>query len=201
VRGLRDVDVTSADECTRLLNTGINQRQTSATLMNEGSSRSHAIFTITIEQKIVKEVDEDAVDEKNKGDEKASVTEEISSKFHFVDLAGSERIKKTGATGQLLKEGISINRGLLCLGQVISALTEDKKDKSFIPYRDSKLTRILQDSLGGNSRTTMIACVSPAESNYDESLSTIRYASRARNIKNKPVVNRDPNSMLIESLR
>jgi len=201
VRGLRDVDVTSAEECTRLLNTGINQRQTSATLMNEGSSRSHAIFTITIEQKIVKEVDEDAVDEKNKGDEKASVTEEISSKFHFVDLAGSERIKKTGATGQLLKEGISINRGLLCLGQVISALTEDKKDKSFIPYRDSKLTRILQDSLGGNSRTTMIACVSPAESNYDESLSTIRYASRARNIKNKPVVNRDPNSMLIESLR
>lgn len=169
--------------------------------MNEGSSRSHAIFTITIEQKIVKEVDEDAADDKNKGDEKASVTEEISSKFHFVDLAGSERIKKTGATGQLLKEGISINRGLLCLGQVISALTEDKKDKSFIPYRDSKLTRILQDSLGGNSRTTMIACVSPAESNYDESLSTIRYASRARNIKNKPVVNRDPNSMLIESLR
>lgn len=129
------------------------------------------------------------------------MTEEISSKFHFVDLAGSERIKKTGATGQLLKEGISINKGLLCLGQVISALTEDKKEKSFIPYRDSKLTRILQDSLGGNSRTTMIACVSPAESNYEESLSTIRYASRARNIKNKPVVNRDPNSMLIESLR
>jgi hypothetical protein len=201
VRGLRDVDVSSAEECTRLLNTGINHRQTSATLMNEGSSRSHAIFTITIEQKIVKEVDEEAADEKAKGEEKASVTEEISSKFHFVDLAGSERIKKTGATGQLLKEGISINRGLLCLGQVISALTEDKKDKNFIPYRDSKLTRILQDSLGGNSRTTMIACVSPAESNYDETLSTIRYASRARNIKNKPVVNRDPNSMLIESLR
>lgn len=206
VRGLRDVDVASAEECTRLLNTGTQQRQTSATLMNEGSSRSHAIFTITIEQKIVKEVEEGAEGAegekaKGEGDEKASVTEEISSKFHFVDLAGSERIKKTGATGQLLKEGISINKGLLCLGQVISALTEDKKDKSFIPYRDSKLTRILQDSLGGNSRTTMIACVSPAESNYDESLSTIRYASRARNIKNKPVVNRDPNSMLIESLR
>ena len=172
--------------------------------MNEGSSRSHAIFTITIEQKIVKEVDEEADDKEAQKDpnaEKAAVTEEISSKFHFVDLAGSERIKKTGATGQLLKEGISINKGLLCLGQVISALTEDKRDKSFIPYRDSKLTRILQDSLGGNSRTTMIACVSPAETNYEESLSTIRYASRARNIKNKPVVNRDPNSMLIESLR
>ena len=114
--------------------------------MNEGSSRSHAIFTITIEQKIVKEVDEDADDKETQKDpnaEKASVTEEISSKFHFVDLAGSERIKKTGATGQLLKEGISINKGLLCLGQVISALTEDKKEKSFIPYRDSKLTRIL----------------------------------------------------------
>jgi len=116
-------------------------------------------------------------------------------------LAGSERIKKTGATGQLMKEGISINKGLLCLGQVISALTVEKRVKEHIPYRDSKLTRILQDSLGGNSRTTMIACVSPAESNYEESLSSLKYASRARNIKNKPVVNRDPNSMLIESLR
>lgn len=98
-----------------------------------------------------------------------------------------------------MKEGISINKGLLCLGQVIKALTDKAMD--FIPYRDSKLTRILQDSLGGNSRTTMLACVSPAEYNYEESLSTIRYASNARNIKNKPVVNRDPNSMLIESLR
>ena len=101
----------------------------------------------------------------------------------------------------LLKEGISINKGLLCLGQVISALTDEKKAREHIPYRDSKLTRILQDSLGGNSRTTMIACVSPAESNLEESLSTVKYASRARNIKNKPVVNRDPNSQLIESLR
>ena len=102
-----------------------------------------------------------------------------------------------------MKEGISINKGLLCLGQVISALTEGKasKGKDHIPYRDSKLTRILQDSLGGNSRTTMIACVSPAEFNYDESMSTLQYASRARNIKNKPVINRDPNSMLIEALR
>jgi hypothetical protein len=141
---------------------------------------------------------EEAVPE---GEEKAQLTEEISAKFHFVDLAGSERIKKTGATGQLLKEGISINKGLLCLGQVISALTDDKGKSGHIPYRDSKLTRILQDSLGGNSRTTMIACVSPAESNYEESLGTIKYASRARNIKNKPVVNRDPNSLLIESLR
>ncbi len=100
-----------------------------------------------------------------------------------------------------MKEGISINKGLLCLGNVISALTETSNKNQHIPYRDSKLTRILQDSLGGNSRTTMIACVSPADSNYEESLNSIKYASRARNIKNKPVVNRDPNSMLIDSLR
>ena len=174
-------------------------------MMNEGSSRSHAIFTVVIEQKIVKDVDEAAQAEVEKGgkagEEKAQVTEEISSKFHFVDLAGSERVKKTGATGATLKEGISINKGLLCLGQVISALTATSTEHQHTPYRDSKLTRILQDSLGGNSRTTMIACVSPAESNYEESLGSIKYASRARNIKNKPVVNRDANSMLIESLR
>ena len=111
-------------------------------------------------------------------------------------MAGSERIKKTGATGQVLKEGISINKGLLALGNVISALTEEGKKEKHIPYRDSKLTRILQDSLGG-----MIACVRPAETNYEESLNTLKYASRARNIKNKPVVNRDPNSILIEGLR
>lgn len=169
--------------------------------MNSQSSRSHAIFTISIEQKIVREIPAEDQKESKDGEKAAQVTEEISSKFHFVDLAGSERIKKTGATGQLMKEGISINAGLLCLGQVISALTDDKKLSGHIPYRDSKLTRILQDSLGGNSRTTMIACVSPAETNIDESLSTIKYASRARNIKNKPVVNRDPNSQLIESLR
>lgn len=100
-----------------------------------------------------------------------------------------------------MKEGISINKGLLCLGNVISALTDEKQKEKHIPYRDSKLTRILQDSLGGNSRTTMIACVSPAESNYEESLNSIKYASRARNIKNKAVVNRDPNSLLIDSLK
>jgi len=131
-------------------------------------------------------------------------TENISAKFHFVDLAGSERIKKTGAVGKQLSEGININKGLLALGNVISALTDEKRSAAgtgHIPYRDSKLTRILQDSLGGNSRTTMLACVSPAEMNHEESLSTIKYASRARNIKNKPIVNRDANSILIESLR
>jgi len=120
------------------------------------------------------------------------------AKFHFVDLAGSERAKKTGAVGDTLKEGININKSLLVLGNVISALSEKGK---FVPYRDSKLTRILQDSLGGNSRTSMIACVSPAESNFDETLNTLNYASRARKIKNKPKVNRDPNSALIAELR
>lgn len=124
----------------------------------------------------------------------AQPTEYISAKFHFVDLAGSERIKKTGATGSTLKEGININKSLLALGNVISALTDENKKSAHIPYRDSKLTRILQDSLGGNSRTSMIACCSPAESNFDETLGTLRYASKARKIKNKAVINRDPAS-------
>ena len=114
-------------------------------------------------------------------------------------MAGSERAKRTGATGNTLKEGISINKGLLALGNVIAALTED--GKNHVPYRDSKLTRILQDSLGGNSRTSMIACVSPAEINFEETLNTLKYASRARNIKNAPKVNRDPNSAQIAQLR
>ena len=104
------------------------------------------------------------------------------AKFLFVDLAGSERAKKTGAVGATLKEGININKSLLVVGNVISALREEGKKNNFVPYRDSKLTRILQDSLGGNSRTSMIACVSPAECNRDETLNTLNYASRARKI-------------------
>jgi kinesin family protein 4/21/27 len=123
------------------------------------------------------------------------------AKFHFVDLAGSERAKKTGATGATMKEGININKSLLSLGNVISALTDETKKDKHVPYRDSKLTRILQDSLGGNSRTSMIACCSPAETNFEETLNTLKYASRARNIKNKPVVNRDPASLQIAALR
>ena len=96
-----------------------------------------------------------------------------------------------------MKEGISINKGLLCLGNVITALTDVERKSRHVPYRDSKLTRILQDSLGGNSRTYMIACVSPADSNFEETLGTMKYASRARNIKNKPVINRDPKSAQI----
>jgi hypothetical protein len=125
---------------------------------------------------------------------KGNPDEFMVAKFHFVDLAGSERAKKTGATGATMKEGININKSLLTLGQVISSLTEETSRKVHVPYRDSKLTRILQDSLGGNSRTSMIACCSPAENNFDETLNTLKYASRARNIQNKPVINRDPAS-------
>ena len=167
--------------------------------MNNCSSRSHAIFTIIIEQHVIEDLYQ--ANEKGPKQEENEIDEFMTAKFHFVDLAGSERAKKTGATGNTLKEGISINKGLLSLGNVISALTDEKNKSQFVPYRDSKLTRILQDSLGGNSRTSMIACVSPAEFNFDESLNTLKYASRARNIKNKPVVNRDPNSALIAQLR
>ncbi|GJY28461.1 kinesin-like protein KIN-4C, partial [Tanacetum coccineum] len=116
------------------------------------------------------------------------------SSFILVDLAGLERAKKTGADGMLLREGIHINRGLLALANVISALGDDKKRKEggHVPYRDSKLTRLLQDSLGGNSKTVMIACVSPADTNAEETLNTLKYANRARNIQNKAIVNRDP---------
>lgn len=132
----------------------------------------------------------------------AAVCQVRRSKFHFVDLAGSERAKRTGAEGKRLKEGIDINRGLLVLGNVISALGDSRKrGRVHVPYRDSKLTRMLQDSLGGNSQTLMIACVSPAETNLHETLNALRYANRARNIQNKPIVNRDRDSALIVELK
>merc|ERR1712141_425097 len=121
--------------------------------------------------------------------------------FHLVDLAGSERAKKTEAKGERFKEGVKINLGLLSLGNVISALGDDNGAKSHIPYRDSKLTRLLQDSLGGNSHTLMMACVSPADSNLEETISTLRYADRARKIKNKPIVNKDPKAAELSRLR
>ncbi|KPP58687.1 hypothetical protein Z043_123467 [Scleropages formosus] len=127
--------------------------------------------------------------------------ETLTAKFHFVDLAGSERLKRTGATGERAREGISINCGLLALGNVISALGDQSKKSSHVPYRDSKLTRLLQDSLGGNSRTLMIACVSPSDRDFMETLNTLKYANRARNIKNKVVVNQDKTSQQISALR
>ena len=178
--GLSEEEVTTAEEMSNCLTRGSCNRMTASTLMNEQSSRSHAIFTVSLEQVIDEGV--------------------VLSKFNFVDLAGSERIKRTGAVGTVLKEGISINLGLLTLGKVISSLTEESR-KGHVPYRESKLTRILQDSLGGNSKTWMIACVSPAEDSFEETLNTLRYASNARKIKNKPIVNRDPKSQLIIELR
>ncbi|XP_024282213.2 kinesin-like protein KIF21B isoform X2 [Oncorhynchus tshawytscha] len=127
--------------------------------------------------------------------------ETLMAKFHFVDLAGSERLKRTGATGERAREGISINCGLLALGNVISALGDQAKKGGHVPYRDSKLTRLLQDSLGGNSRTLMIACVSPSDRDFMETLNTLKYANRARNIKNKVVVNQDKTSQQMSALR
>lgn len=195
VYGLREEKVTCYDELAACLDRGSNFRSTASTLMNTCSSRSHAIFTVTIEQHIIDDLYEGDSGTSKKPTDAAE--EFMVAKFHFVDLAGSERAKRTGATGNTLKEGISINKGLLALGNVISALTEESRKSNHVPYRDSKLTRILQDSLGGNSRTSMIACVSPAEINFEETLNTLKYAFRARNIKNKPIVNRDPNSAQI----
>ncbi|KAG8448188.1 hypothetical protein GDO86_015325 [Hymenochirus boettgeri] len=182
--GLTERDVRTDIETISCLEQGNSSRTVASTAMNSQSSRSHAIFTISIEQT-------------KKGDKSNS----FRSKLHLVDLAGSERQKKTKAEGDRLKEGISINRGLLCLGNVISALGDENKKGSFVPYRDSKLTRLLQDSLGGNSHTLMIACVSPADSNMEETLNTLRYADRARKIKNKPIVNTDPQAAELQRLK
>uniref|UniRef100_A0A8C5IF10 Kinesin family member 4A n=1 Tax=Junco hyemalis TaxID=40217 RepID=A0A8C5IF10_JUNHY len=182
--GLTERNVTCAQETVSCLEQGNNCRTVGSTAMNSQSSRSHAIFTIFIDQK-------------KKNDKNCS----FHCKLHLVDLAGSERQKKTKAEGDRLKEGININRGLLCLGNVISALGEENKKGGFVPYRDSKLTRLLQDSLGGNSHTLMIACVSPADSNLEETLNTLRYADRARKIKNKPIVNVDPQAAELHQLK
>ncbi|XP_067939314.1 chromosome-associated kinesin KIF4A-like isoform X2 [Watersipora subatra] len=173
--GLTENEVAAPTEAMSLLCQGGDSRATGSTKMNEQSSRSHAIFTLTIQQQ-----------------SRTQAEDNWSTKFHLVDLAGSERIKKTGAEGDRRKEGININLGLLALGNVVSALGDDKRKISHIPYRDSKLTRLLQDSLGGNSYTLMMACISPADSNMEETLNTLRYADRAKRIKNKPIVNRDP---------
>ncbi|XP_042507503.1 kinesin-like protein KIN-4A isoform X2 [Macadamia integrifolia] len=172
------------------LEQGSLSRATGSTNMNNQSSRSHAIFTITLEQ--MRKVN--PVSPSNNCQNEDTSEEYLCAKLHLVDLAGSERAKRTGSDGLRFKEGVHINRGLLALGNVISALGDEKKRKEgmHVPYRDSKLTRLLQDSLGGNSRTVMIACISPTDINAEETLNTLKYANRARNIQNKPIVNRDP---------
>lgn len=179
VGGLSMHPVHNVSECEKIMEKGWKSRAVGATLMNADSSRSHSIFTVYLER--VQTDEEDGNIRKGK--------------LNLVDLAGSERQAKTGATGDRLKEATKINLSLSALGNVISALVDGKS--KHIPYRDSKLTRLLQDSLGGNTKTLMIACLSPADNNYDESLSTLRYANRAKNIKNKPKVNEDPKDALL----
>ncbi|XP_069430019.1 kinesin-like protein KIF27 isoform X4 [Ovis canadensis] len=184
--GAKECQVESADEVMSLLEMGNAARHTGTTQMNEHSSRSHAIFTISLCQ----------VDKNRKAAEDGSwhSHRHIVSKFHFVDLAGSERVTKTGNTGERFKESIQINSGLLALGNVISALGDPRKKSSHIPYRDAKITRLLKDSLGGSAKTVMITCVSPSSSDFDESLNSLKYANRARNIRNKPTLNFSPES-------
>ena len=170
-----------------LLEQGSQVRQVAATQMNERSSRSHSCFIVSVQQK-------------SEEDLGGGVTRHttLSSKVNLVDLAGSERATKTGATGQRLKEGAAINLSLTNLGTVINALASGKA--KHVPYRNSKLTRLLQESLGGNALTAMIATLSPADYNYAESLSTLKYASRAKTITpvTKPSTKRIPRPRQIE---
>ncbi|XP_029901603.1 kinesin-like protein KIF21A isoform X4 [Myripristis murdjan] len=201
--GVTTRTVTSEAEMMQCLKLGALSRTTASTQMNVQSSRSHAIFTIHLCQVRVCTPDnnDNATDNRLANSPEMNEFETLTAKFHFVDLAGSERLKRTGATGDRAKEGISINCGLLALGNVISALGDRSKRSTHVPYRDSKLTRLLQDSLGGNSQTVMIACISPSDRDFMETLNTLKYANRARNIKNKVVVNQDRASQQISALR
>uniref|UniRef100_A0A8C1TFH6 Kinesin family member 21A n=1 Tax=Cyprinus carpio TaxID=7962 RepID=A0A8C1TFH6_CYPCA len=201
--GVTTRTVSSEAEMMQCLRLGALSRTTASTQMNVQSSRSHAIFTIHLCQVRVCASDNDTETDNRlvNGSSEMNEFETLTAKFHFVDLAGSERLKRTGATGDRAKEGISINCGLLALGNVISALGDRSKRSTHVPYRDSKLTRLLQDSLGGNSQTVMIACISPSDRDFMETLNTLKYANRARNIKNKVMVNQDRASQQISALR
>ncbi|XP_072012588.1 kinesin-like protein KIF1B isoform X26 [Engystomops pustulosus] len=196
VEDLSKLAVTSYTDIADLMDAGNKARTVAATNMNETSSRSHAVFTIVFTQRRL-DVETDLATEK-------------VSKISLVDLAGSERADSTGAKGTRLKEGANINKSLTTLGKVISALAEvdncpskskKKKKTDFIPYRDSVLTWLLRENLGGNSRTAMVAALSPADINYDETLSTLRYADRAKQIKCNAIINEDPNAKLVRELK
>lgn len=190
VEDLAKLVVGSFQEIENLMDEGNKARTVAATNMNETSSRSHAVFTLMLTQK--------------KYDAETKMEMEKVAKISLVDLAGSERATSTGATGARLKEGAEINRSLSTLGRVIAALADlstGKKKKGQVPYRDSVLTWLLKDSLGGNSMTAMIAAISPADINYDETLSTLRYADSAKRIKNHAVINEDANARMIRELK
>ncbi|XP_072317029.1 kinesin-like protein KIF13A isoform X2 [Eucyclogobius newberryi] len=190
VDGLSQLAVTNFEDIEVLMSEGNKSRTVAATNMNEESSRSHGVFSIIVTQTLY--------------DLKSGNSGEKVSKMSLVDLAGSERVSKTGAAGERLKEGSNINKSLTTLGCVISALADQSSGKGkakFVPYRDSVLTWLLKDNLGGNSKTAMIATVSPAADNYEETLSTLRYADRAKRIVNHAVVNEDPNARIIRELR
>nr|XP_058952854.1 kinesin-II 95 kDa subunit-like [Pocillopora verrucosa] len=184
VKDLQSFVCKSVKEIEHVMNVGNQNRAVGATNMNEHSSRSHAIFIITIE------CSKPGAD----GENHIRV-----GKLNMVDLAGSERQTKTGATGERLKEATKINLSLSALGNVISALVDGKS--THVPYRDSKLTRLLQDSLGGNARTVMVANIGPASYNFEETITTLRYANRAKNIKNKPKINEDPKDALLREFQ
>ncbi|XP_023177562.2 kinesin-like protein KIF21A isoform X2 [Drosophila hydei] len=192
VAGATIKPINESQDALKLLQQGALARTTASTKMNDLSSRSHAVFTLFVRRQQMIEPKINFSD---------SDFETLTSKFHFVDLAGSERLKRTLATGDRAREGISINCGLLALGNCISALGDKSKKVSHVPYRDSKLTRLLQDSLGGNSQTLMIACISPSDRDFMETLNTLKYANRARNIKNKVQINQDQSSRTISLLR
>ncbi|XP_063799920.1 kinesin-like protein KIF1B isoform X14 [Pseudophryne corroboree] len=196
VEDLSKLAVTSYTDIADLMDAGNKARTVAATNMNETSSRSHAVFTIVFTQRRL--------------DVETNLSTEKVSKISLVDLAGSERADSTGAKGTRLKEGANINKSLTTLGKVISALAEvdncpskskKKKKTDFIPYRDSVLTWLLRENLGGNSRTAMVAALSPADINYDETLSTLRYADRAKQIKCNAIINEDPNAKLVRELK
>ena len=184
VEGLSEWAVRSPNEIYSLMQKGALSRATATTKMNDLSSRSHAVFIIIVEQ--MTNIDEMDL---NINDDDAPKQIKVG-KLNLVDLAGSERVRVTGATGKRLEESKKINQSLSCLGNVIAALT-DQKPRQHIPYRDSKLTRLLEDSLGGNCKTTMMAMVSPSSDAFGESLSTLKFATRAKKIKNEARINED----------
>ncbi|XP_071957109.1 kinesin-like protein KIF27 [Antedon mediterranea] len=198
--GAKEMPCNSMEDVMSCLASGSSHRQTGSTNMNEYSSRSHAIFTVVLNQNWQDENEKDKKPSKNDEDD-VTYNHLRSSKFHFVDLAGSEQAHRTGNAGERFKESVHINSGLLALGNVISALSDQKKKNIHIPYRDSKITRILKDSLGGNAKTCMITCISPSAVNFDETLNSLKYANRAKNIKNKPIVNQDVQSIRMEEMQ